>query len=97
MGLSDEQKLKVLHLYLRGTEKYTEICEQLNLPYNAVNSFMTKWKARRGLTKKRKPRKPRVEDDLLPVPITITISELQELKFLRHFYKEFIKSQRKAS
>ena len=71
-------------LYLSGVTKYTEIADELKIPYKAVNRHMTKWKKRNGLLKLHR------ELAASTKPTTSTDSELQ---FLRRFYIDHCKNE----
>jgi predicted ArsR family transcriptional regulator len=71
-------------LFMSGVTKYTDIANELGIPYKAVNRHMTKWKKRNGLIK--------IHRELVEAskPTTSTDSELQ---FLRKFYLEHVKNE----
>jgi predicted transcriptional regulator len=75
--MNKTQQDKVIELFKSGVNTYTEISKRLDLPYNQVNLFMTKWKRKNGLLKKH-------EDIYKMSKLESEIAE--ELEFLRKFY-----------
>jgi predicted transcriptional regulator len=85
--LTEEQKRKAIALFQMGVQHYTDISARLDLPYQAVNTFMTKWKYDTGILKRRRTR-----SDKKPLVEKRTSNDWQvrsasdELAFLRRFY-----------
>lgn len=81
--LTDAITKQMERIYLSGVTKYTEIADELKIPYKAVNRHMTKWKKRNGLLKLHR-------ELVASKPTTSTDSELQ---FLRKFYIDHVKNE----
>lgn len=77
--LTDALAKQMERIYLSGVTKYTEISQELGIPYKAVNRYMTKWKKRNGLLKN--------HETLIARP-----NFESELQFLRKFYIEHVKN-----
>lgn len=120
--LTAAQKKEAIALFNQGLQTYTQISAKMRVPYQAVNTFMTKWKYKKGILLKRATRsdkKVRTErkthqapvqrqaksesvESLQQIPDTsdiirhsqdvVTKLILDELKFLREFYKSTVDS-----
>jgi hypothetical protein len=87
--LTGDQKREAVQLFKKGVTAYTDISKKLAVPYKLVNSFMTKWKYRRGILKKRSTRsdkKPKYSEVVNRQDLIENEQLLAELKFLRKFY-----------
>lgn len=80
--LTDSLTKQMERIYLSGITKYTEIADELKIPYKAVNRHMTKWKKRNGLLK--------LHRQLASSTPTTSIDS--ELQFLRKFYIAHVKN-----
>lgn len=88
--LTPEQKAEAIDLFTHGLRAYTKISAKMRVPYQAINSFMTKWKYKNGILvrpkkiarSKKKQRSPLIASDEVLVSKIVT----EELKFLRDFY-----------
>lgn len=92
--LTQEQKNEAVSLFLIGVQHYTQIAAHLNVPYQLVNTYMTKWKKKNGLLKTRKKRTPKVDPNLFSIEdqgskyiAVLTKALFEELEFLRKFYR----------
>lgn len=107
--LSEEQKNEAVSLYLVGVNKYTAIADHLGVPYQWVNTYMTKWKKKNGILKTRKPRaskaekEPSLESQLFKVDENgnkyigvLTKALFEELEFLRKYYLHHTKGKKAA-
>lgn len=86
------QEKEAVKLFNQGHDTYVEIARLLNVPYQAVNSFMTKWKKQVGILKKRSTRSDKKIIALKHVEVTKDETNAdkiiqKELTFLREFYK----------
>lgn len=79
--LTDALTKQMERLYLSGVTKYTEIASELDIPYKAVNRYMTKWKHRNGLLQKHR----QITTDPTAIALKPTADEA-EVNFLRQFY-----------
>jgi transposase len=97
--LTEDQKNEAVSLFLVGVHHYTAIAQHLNVPYQSVNTYMTKWKKKHGLLKTRKKRVAKdeieatLESKLFKVDDqgnkyigVLTKALFEELEFLRKFY-----------
>lgn len=100
-NLTATQKKEAVSLYNSGVSTYTQIASKMHLPYQLINTFMTKWKYEKGiLTRSKKVSEPivekKIEDDFMEEKdIVMTSIVEEELKFLREYYKntaDFIQS-----
>lgn len=108
--LTQDQKNEAVSLFLVGVSHYTSIAEHLKVPYQSVNTYMTKWKKKNGILKTRKKRatkidnEPTLADKLFKVDDqgnkyigVLTKALYEELEFLRKFYLQHTGRNNKAA
>tara|TARA_R110000868_G_scaffold268180_2_gene527409 strand:+ start:103 stop:408 length:306 start_codon:yes stop_codon:yes gene_type:complete len=79
--LTEDQQKKAVSLFLVGVSHYTDISRELKVPYQAVNTYMTKWKKRNGVLQKRKRKAKQLD-----IPVPMPKDTMEELEFLRKYY-----------
>lgn len=97
--LTDAQKKDAVTLFKRGHERYTDLTKELNkmygkgsnIPYQAVNTFMTKWKRREGIIQKRAERSDKKRPSAPSLNNNSGLPDIlmEELRMLRNFYDKF--------
>lgn len=88
--LTETQKKEAIYLFKNGVTHYTDISKMLNVTYNSVNTFMTKYKYQVGILKKKKKvvkkEDKSLEDDLLGGKLNTELKFLMKLRLLIDFH-----------